>query len=120
MSTGVYMAEKTIEFVNYLGQRVEFDPSELNEITARLKDKTDLTKDYLEECNSYTKELLAKYNKEYVIRVIKDFHENQVDYKKLYDDESDNDKKKEILKFMQISNVLTLQLSIQKQQLNIG
>ena len=37
MSTGVYMAEKTIEFVNYLGQRVEFDPSELNEITAQYK-----------------------------------------------------------------------------------
>lgn len=92
----------------------------LNEMSTRLKENTDLNKEYLEECELFTKDILSKHNKTNVITVITDYHEKAVDYLKMYNEESDKEKQKNIIKLIQISNVLTLQLAVKKKLLELA
>jgi|UniRef100_A0A6C0IX37 hypothetical protein len=88
--------------------------TKLSEITENLVTGNDISNEILTEYSKYTKELLQTYNKDSVLIVIKDLHENKdVDYKKDYENELDDTLKKKYIELVQINTVLTLQLSIQ-------
>jgi len=95
--------------------------TKLSEITERLVTDTDISNEILTEYSKYTKELLQTYNKDSVLVVIKDLHENKnVDYKKNYENENDEELKRKYIELVQINTVLTLQLSIQSRINKMG
>jgi len=87
----------------------------LNEIINKLDSIPKPTTEYLQESSKYTKEILKDmFSKEDVLIIINDIHSpTQPNYKELAENEENIVLKKKYCTYLQITNVITTQLSIE-------